>query len=175
MTDEEQTEENEEGKTSRLTVSLLFVAAAVFAVLFLLILITVIFPQIFLLFVIMFEGSPPDHHMTCDGINMEMQKSWLKSDNITSYEDIPENEKRSLSNETKERLKDTSSKWYDDTYYRNYSNMSEKEKGLFDSALNDRISLNSREYERYSDSFTRLLILYRKGIYECDIHTYRGA
>jgi hypothetical protein len=176
MPDENQTEESEEKKTSRLTISLLLVAAAVLSVMFLIVLITVLFPQIFLAFVIMFEGSPPDHHMTCDEFgSVEMQKSWLKSDNITSYKDIPENEKRSLSNESREQLRELASKWYDETYYSNYSEMSEKEKDLFGSALDDRISLSSREYERYENDFTASLILYRQKIYECDIHTYRGA
>ncbi len=176
MTGEERTEETEEEKkTSSLTILLLAVGAIVSAVVFLA-LVTVVVPQIFLAFVLMFEGSP-DHYLTCDydlTADAELRESWIKSNDINSYEDIPKEEIENLSNDTKESLKRYPSSWYSGI---EYSDLSEKEKELFNGTRYGKSAdLSSEEYNRYGDKFTNSVILY-KGIkiYRCEIYTYRGA
>ena len=121
------------------------------------------------------NGETETHVMTCDEHGeLTVQKSWLKLENITSYEDIPENEKDNLSNDTRKRLKNASSHWYTVT---NYRNLSRNEKNHFDTAidtggrLNRRTRLNRSEVDRYR--FTDTLILYEGGIYSCDIDRLR--
>mgnify|MGYP006294246677 CR=1 FL=1 len=123
------------------------------------------------------NGESETHGMVChEHKELTAQKSWLKLENVTSYEDIPENEKNNLSNDTRERLKTASSHWYTVT---NYRNLSRNEKNHFDAAidtggrLNRRALLNRSGVDRYI--FTDSLILYEGGIYSCDIDRLRGG
>jgi hypothetical protein len=188
MTEEEQTEENEEGKTSRLTISLLLVAAVVFSMVFLVVLVTVLFPQIFLAFVIMFEGSSESDEFVCtpvgdrpgyEGYEKYMKTRWLTSDNITSYKDIPESERRTLSEDAKEFLKGHPSQRRDFTPI-DYQELSSREKEIFKRAIEGPMKGDHTELSEYLD-ITRSdgeynHILYRNTLYVCDINqAYRGA
>jgi hypothetical protein len=111
------------------------------------------------------NGETETHGMVChEHEELTAQKSWLKLENVTSYEDIPENEKNNLSNDTREGLKNASSYWYTVT---NYRNLSRNEKNHFDTAIDPGARLNWSEVDRYI--FTDSLILYEGSIYHCDI------
>jgi len=185
MPDENQTKESEEGKTSRLTISLLLVAAAVLSVVFLVVLVTVLFPQIFLAFVITFEGSSESDEFVCtpvedrpgyEGYENYMKTKWLISENITNYKDIPESERRNLSEDAKEFLKGNPSQRRDFTPI-DYQELSVREKEIFKRAIEGPIKGDLSEYldiTRSDGEYNH--ILYRNTLYVCDInHAYRGA
>lgn len=175
MTDEEESERtNADVSTPTRSAFIKLGIAVVISAVILFLLVLVLYP------LILHEGSKGgDYGMWCDKQedfeqeepSFEIKRTWIRSANITSYEDIPENEKNNLSNEAKEALKNVSSFWYNGTYYQN---LSEKEKDIFNTSINDMARLNRSELDRYV--FANSLILYGGDIYYCDADRIsRGA
>jgi hypothetical protein len=91
----------------------------------------------------------------------ELKEEWIISDNITSYEDIPQSQKDNISNNTVEVLKGA-----DGLFSAiNYTEMSADEKELFRKALNTSVRANSRPYAR---------VVYRGNVYSCDMAVLEG-
>jgi len=81
-------------------------------------------------------GGGGEYTVDCDKID-GLRVEWLISDNITGYEDIPENQKQNLSDYNREQIKEMSSRNYNGTNYTNYTDLSSAQKDLFRESLND--------------------------------------
>lgn len=107
------------------------------------------------------------YHVGCEEYDGPLRDEWIISDNISSYEEIPQNQKSTLSNESVERLKDLSPRFYNAT---EYTELSEERKSVFRSALNGSVEVKTREEASYTDD-----IIYRGEVYECDFFRDSGA
>lgn len=142
-----------------------------------------------LLFILFGGGGGEDKYLICslsDSHSRHMKISWLKSDNISSYEDIPGEEKENLSAGS-ERWLNISALNYTDTYIREYNpteyqELSEDRKKLFRNSLNSRVYLDDLDENTSTENLffnsERLFlnssfILYQGDMYYCDI--YRGS
>ena len=132
-----------------------------------------LFSQLFLPFVVLFEGSGVDYSFDCreyegelsTGYNLE--EEWLLSENITGYEDIPENQKTNLSNETIEALRSLGEGSFTSS---NYSELTEEQKKNFREDLNDeRVIVNDRNLSPPSHVF------YRGQMYTCDTDRFSSG
>jgi len=118
-------------------------------------------PYIYAIGIIMTEPEEPRYGVTCDDFEGELstgekvRKGWLISDNITRYEDIPEDQKETLSNETIEVLKKLS---FNAT---NYSRLSEEQKEVFREGINDTAQTDA------SNKTPPKYVLYKGNIYFC--------
>jgi len=131
----------------------------------------VVFLVIVIGFVALLSPNDETYSMEChEHKDLATQKTWIRSSNITSYEDIPENEKNNLSNDTVESLRSYSPFWYNGT---DYQNLSEREKDVFNTAIDTGARLNRNEVDRYV--FTDSLILYEGDVYHCTGRRIGGA
>ena len=95
--------------------------------------------------------------------NRYMNDEWLLSDNISSYEDIPESQKENLSAEAREWLNDTESGVVRVYNPIRYGNLSKEEQELFRRAIDNTTSFRKKPEFRY--------VFYNKSIYHCNIMT----
>lgn len=112
------------------------------------------------------SGDEPRYSMNCfegDEIH-EIKEEWVRSDNITSYEDIPKNQTRDIPQRINESLKAAPSFWFTAT---EYENLSEREKEVF------RRGLNGTRVNRNEAVDT--LVLYQGDVYYCDTDRFRGG
>lgn len=113
-------------------------------------------------------GGGAEYTVDCDRID-GLRVEWLMSDNITGYEDIPENQKQNLSNDTREQInreqiKEMSSRNYNGTKYTNYTDLSSAQKDLFRESLND---TETAVTENRSQT-PPLRIIYGEDVYFCE-------
>jgi len=103
------------------------------------------------------EDKPP-YAMTCEAEEaQEIREEWVRSDNITSYEDIPKNQTENMPQRIRDSLKADPSFWLTAT---KYENLSEKEKEVF------RRGLNGTRINRNKSIDT--LVIYQGDVYYCD-------
>jgi hypothetical protein len=97
------------------------------------------------------------------GTNDRVKREWVLSDNIMSYEELPEDEKKNLSNASIEILKRSDSLFV----ATNYSNLSAAQKEIFRASVNE-----SEEPDRVNsrDKVPTGRIIYRGEIYSCELH-----
>jgi len=105
------------------------------------------------------SGGETTYGVSCSEYDVPVETGWLLSDNITSYEDIPQNQKRNLSNDTVETLKRLNSYSYNAT---DYTDMSNKQKRVFIQALNGSIVVRNRSKTPDTQ------VVYKNEIYFCD-------
>jgi hypothetical protein len=108
-----------------------------------------------------------EYTVNCDKID-GLRVEWLISDNITGYEDIPENQKQNLSNDTREALNGMSSYNITDPRYTNYTDLSSAQKDLFRESLNDTETAVTENESKTPP----LRIIYRGEAYFCDTDSY---
>ncbi len=116
-----------------------------------------------LLFLSLDGGS--EYAMSCSAYEPTAQEEWLRSDNITSYEDIPESKKENLSEDERERLKSLPSFWFDGD---DYGNLSNAQKDAFERAINHTIRANRSE-------IISKRVFYRGKTYRCERNPITGA
>ena len=182
MTDENQSKENGDEKSATTTqgadfhqiVRVLVLAAGVLVVIIFLVW---LFSQLFLPFVVLLGGGDGGWSMSCslaESHNEHMKISWLNSDNISSYEEIPKEEKRNLSAESERwlnisALNDTESRVREYNPVK-YKNLPEEEKELFKDSLNSRVYFDDSGWYRNSSFGTKSdKILYQRDIYQCTL------
>ena len=178
MTDDEKPEEsgNEESTPSTqgadfteiVRVSALTAGAAAAAIF-----LVFLFSQLFLPFVVLFEASGADYSFDCREYEGELstgynlKEKWLLSENITGYEDIPENQKTDLSNETIEILKSLGEGSFTSS---NYSELTDGQKKNYRKDLNgERVIVNDRNASPPSHIF------YRGQMYTCDTDLFSSG
>jgi hypothetical protein len=183
MTDENQSKEKEDEKSTTTTQGADFhqivrVLVLAVGVLVAIIFLVWLFSQLFLPFVVLLEsGGGDEMFLSCslaDSHSEHMKISWLKSNNISSYEEIPEEEKRNLSAESERWLNISA---LNDTEVRvreynpvKYKNLSEEEKELFKDSLNSRVYFDGSDWYRNSSFGTKSdKILYQRDIYQCTL------
>jgi len=159
-----------DGKNKR---NILLVALGASLLIITLVISIVVFPLFVSAFpeVVFFISDSPedDDRISCsmDGLhsrdyNRYMKEEWLLSDNISSYEDIPESQKENLSVEAREWLNVT------DQFVRVYSpirygNLSKEEQELFRRAINNTTSFREEPDFHY--------VFYNRSMYYCGIQT----
>lgn len=104
------------------------------------------------------------YYISCeDGdVIQEINQEWVRSNNITSYEDIPKNQTKNIPQRIKESLKADPSFWLTATKYKN---LSESKKEVFKKGLNG-TRINKSES-------LGTLVLYQEDVYYCDIGEVR--
>jgi len=114
----------------------------------------------FLPFFILSSGEGTEYGFNCEEYEGGLKEEWLLSENITGYEDIPENQKTNLSNETIEALKSLGRRSFTSS---NYSELTEEQKGNFKKVLKgERVIVNDRNATPPSHVF------YGDQMYTCD-------
>lgn len=113
-----------------------------------------------------FSGEGTEYGFDCREYEGELstgynlKEEWLLSENITGYEDIPENQKTNLSNETIEALKLLGKGSFTSS---NYSELTEEQKRNFKKVLKgERVIVNDRNATPPSHVF------YEDQMYTCD-------
>jgi hypothetical protein len=103
-----------------------------------------------------------------------MKEDWLLSDEINGYEDIPENEKKNMSNETIESLKSLSKKSFTSL---NYTELTEEQRGNVVKAVNrEAVYISSRNATPPSGVINSYQdIFYRGKMYICGEEKLRGG
>jgi 23S rRNA maturation mini-RNase III len=109
------------------------------------------------------SNEGPEYSMICyTGEDIqEIREEWVRSENITSYEDLPKNQTENLPQRIKESLKADASYWLTAV---KYSNLSEDEKDVF------RRGINGTRISR--DESIGTLVLYEGSVYYCDTDRY---
>jgi hypothetical protein len=164
-------ENDEENKRS---VTILAAALGVALLIIALVISIVVFPLFISVFpeVVFFVSDSPEDgdQILCsmDGpysrdYNRYMKDEWLLSDNISSYEDIPENQKENLSAEAREWLNDTGSGFVRVYNPITYDNLSKEEQELFRRGINNTTSFREEPDFQY--------VYYNKNTYYCNIMT----
>ena len=142
----------------------------------------IILASVFVLLIILLfisSGSGGRWLLSCslaDSHNEHMKISWLKSDNISSYEDIPEEEKKNLSDESVRWLNisdlnntDSRVREYNPVKYKD---LSEEEKKVFKDSLHSGVYFDGSDWYRNSSFGTESdKILYQGDIYQCTLST----
>lgn len=112
------------------------------------------------IFVFFFPDGGTEYRFNCGEYEGGLEEEWLLSDDITGYEDIPENQKTNLSAETTEALKSLGRGSFTSS---NYSELTEEQKRNFKKELNgERLIVRGRDATPPSHVF------YRGQIYTCD-------
>ena len=114
----------------------------------------------------LFSGGGAIYQVTCEEYDGVLRDEWITSDNITSYKDIPQSQRMTLSNESIDRLKELPPRLYNAT---EYTEMSEERRSVFRRALNETVEVDTRKEASYSK------VIYRQDVYECDLGRYSGA
>lgn len=104
------------------------------------------------------DPGDPQYSVTCDEYDGSVKTEWQLSDNVMGYEDIPEDQKENLSNDTRKSLKRTPSGWFNAA---NYSDLSMAEKDVFKEALTDTVVVDSRNKK------PPLRVFYQEDVYFC--------
>jgi hypothetical protein len=105
--------------------------------------------------------------------NKYMKNRWLLSDNISSYEDIPEAELENLSSEAKDWLRSEMMHEYDPI---EYSELSKGEQNLFRRSINNSTVFNETNAFWREDPTDLNFVLRNGTVYRCDIlKPNRGA
>ncbi len=114
-------------------------------------------------FLVLSGGGGTEYHVNCEKTDGPLRDEWIISDNITSYEDIPQSQKTTLSNESIERLKSLSPRFYNATEYTELSN---EKKEVFRRAIDD-----ATEIDDVSKTPDRLVV-YQGNVYSCTVDRY---
>jgi len=111
-------------------------------------------------FVFFFPNEGTEYRFDCGEYEGGLTEEWLLSDDITGYEDIPENQKTNLSAETIEALKSLGRGSFTAS---NYSELTEEQKRNLKKDLNgERVVVRGRDATPPSHVF------YRGQMYTCD-------
>ncbi|MDZ7688614.1 MAG: hypothetical protein U5J64_07830 [Halobacteriales archaeon] len=114
-------------------------------------------------FLVLSGGGGTEYHVNCEKTDGPLRDEWIISDNITSYEDIPQSQKTTLSNDSVERLKDLSPRFYNAT---DYAELSNEKKEIFRRAIDD-----ATEVDNVSKTPDRLVV-YQENVYSCTVDRY---
>lgn len=99
-----------------------------------------------------------------------VNETWVKSDEIEEYEDIPEEQRRDLSEGAKRYLRDSARVDYTS---RHYQNLPEKEKQLFMKAIESDSAIEVKSYPNKSVILPKYVnlsshdVIYNNTTYEC--------
>ena len=157
-------EENNEKTTLVLIAGLILIMFVVFVV---------VVPAVVLLF-----SDSPDYteSVSCslhENHSRYMKTEWLLSSNVSSYEDIPNSERRNLSAEAMQWLESERAHEYNPI---KYSELSDSERDLFKRAVNNGTTFDRSNAFWDEDPTDLNFVFYNGSMYRCEISTPpRGA
>lgn len=112
-------------------------------------------------FVFFFPDGGTEYTFDCGEYEGGLSEEWLLSEDITGYEDIPEEQKKNLSNETIDALKSLGEGSFTSS---NYSELTEEQKRNFKKELNGERLIIVRGRDATPPSH----VFYRGQMYTCD-------